>query len=271
MEDLIVRTKEPIRPNTDTSANITKSPGGAAANVAAWLAFFGKDVTFASCVGKNDAAAFSHEMKVQGIEPMLQVSEKPTGSIVVLVDGNNRSMLTDRGANDDLKLEEIDPRGFGIVYLSGYALLGKSSETVSAFIASCRRSNALVAIDPGSTGFIVDYGTAAFRELVISCDIALPNQEEEELLNLGGNLPLTIVTKGSMGAEAIWSSGQKIQIPAAEIDLVDPTGAGDAFAAGFLAALSESSGSIDSKSVETAIQAGIEAGGRAAHLVGARP
>lgn len=271
MEDLIVRPKETIRFNTDTAAVITRSPGGAAANVAAWLAFLGKEVSFASCVGESDAISLAHEMKVQGIEPILQVSEKPTGSLVVLVDGDSRSMLTDRGANDDLKLEEIDPKGFGIIYLSGYALLGKTSDAVAAFIGRCKSVGALISIDPGSTGFISDYGTASFRELVASCDISLPNQEEENLLGLSGKMPLTIITKGPLGSEAVWANGERIQQPAAEIELVDPTGAGDAFAAGFLAEMAESSNPLSKATVEQALRNGVQVGGRAAHLVGARP
>jgi len=237
IEDLIVIPEETIRPNTDTKAQIQKSMGGQAANVAAWVSHNGAAVSFVGCVGSADVVKLEQELTAQGIKSSLQSSSKPTGSLVVLVDGQSRSMLTDRGANQDLDLEKIDPTGFGVVYISGYSLLGRSLEQVSAFASKVKAAGALLAIDPGSYGFINDHGVDSFRELISLADIAFPNREEQDLLELSGKVRLNVVTSGHLGAKAYTSDGELIEVASIGSKLRDPTGAGDAFCGGFLAQL----------------------------------
>ena len=273
IEDLIVIPEESIRPNTDTKAQIQKSMGGQAANVAAWASHKGASVSFVGCVGRSDIVKLEQDLKTQGVSSQLQTSAKPTGSLVVLVDGQTRSMLTDRGANQDLDLAKIDPMGFGIVYVSGYSLLGRSLEEVSAFATKVKAAGAILAIDPGSYGFINDHGVESFRELICLADIAFPNQEEHDLLGLSGKVKLNVVTAGHLGAKAHKSDGELIEVASIGSSLVDPTGAGDAFCGGFLAQLvqEESFEELGSEAVANALRAGAEAGSQAVATMGARP
>jgi sugar/nucleoside kinase (ribokinase family) len=273
IEDLIVIPEESIRPNTDTKAQIQKSMGGQAANVASWIAHNDADASFVGCVGSTDLVKLEQDLRAQGIESRLQSSSKPTGSLVVLVDGQSRSMLTDRGANKDLDLTKIDPTGFEVVYVSGYSLLGRSQEEVSAFAAKVKSTGTLLAIDPGSYGFINDHGVESFRELMKLADIAFPNQEEEDLLGLSGKVRLNVVTSGHLGAKAFLGDGGLIEVASISSNLVDPTGAGDAFCGGFLAQLVKEPGSkeLSAEAVENALGAGAEAGSQAVGLMGARP
>lgn len=273
IEDLIVIPEESIRPNTDTKAQIQKSMGGQAANVAAWIAHNGADASFVGCVGSTDLVKLEQDLRAQGIESRLQSSSKPTGSLVVLVDGQSRSMLTDRGANKDLDLAKIDPTNFQVVYVSGYSLLGRSLEEVSAFAAKVKSTGALLAIDPGSYGFINDHGVESFRGLMKLADIAFPNQEEEDLLGLSGKVRLNVVTSGHLGAKALTADGGLIEVASISSNLVDPTGAGDAFCGGFLAQLVKEPGSqeLSAEAVANALRAGAEAGSQAVGLMGARP
>ena len=273
IEDLIVIPEESIRPNTDTKAQIQKSMGGQAANVAAWASHKGASVSFVGCVGRSDIVKLEQDLKTQGISSQLQSSAKPTGSLVVLVDGQTRSMLTDRGANQDLDLAKIDPMGFGIVYVSGYSLLGRSLEEVSTFATKVKTAGALLAIDPGSYGFINDHGVESFRELICLADIAFPNQEEHDLLGLSGKVKLNVVTAGHLGAKAHKSDGELIEVASIGSSLVDPTGAGDAFCGGFLAQLvqEESFEELGLEAVANALRAGAEAGSQAVATMGARP
>lgn len=273
IEDLIVIPEESIRPNTDTKAQIQKSMGGQAANVAAWIAHNGADASFVGCVGSTDLVKLEQDLRAQGIESRLQSSSKPTGSLVVLVDGQSRSMLTDRGANKDLDLAKIDPTNFQVVYVSGYSLLGRYLEEVSAFAAKVKSTGALLAIDPGSYGFINDHGVESFRGLMKLADIAFPNQEEEDLLGLSGKVRLNVVTSGHLGAKAYLGDGGLIEVASISSKLVDPTGAGDAFCGGFLAQLVKEPGSqeLSAEAVANALRAGAEAGSQAVGLMGARP
>ena len=273
IEDLIVIPEESIRPNTDTKAQIQKSMGGQAANVAAWVSHKGAAVSFVGCVGSADVGKLEQDLKSQGIHSQLQTSTKPTGSLVVLVDGQTRSMLTDRGANQDLDLAKIDPTGFGVVYVSGYSLLGRSLEQVSLFASKVKAAGALLAIDPGSYGFIKDHGVDSFRELIGLADIAFPNQEEQDLLELSGTVRLNVVTSGHLGAKAYTSDGKFIEVASIGSKLVDPTGAGDAFCGGFLARLVQEPGfqELPAEAVASALRAGSEAGSEAVAIMGARP
>ena len=273
IEDVIVIPESEIRPNTDTKSAIHKSMGGQAANVASWLAFFGVQTRFVGCVGLTDVRKLETELDQIGIEAALQSSAKPTGSLVVLVQGASRSMLTDRGANLDLNLRAIDPSGFAAVYLSGYSLLGRGLDEIKDFAARVRQAGAVLAIDPGSYGFIEDHGVDLFKKLISEADVIFPNLEEDQLLGLSVDVALRIVTKGQNGAEAHWASGQSVEVAGLETESIDPTGAGDAFCAGFLARLVAVEGFSDLRPemVQMALESGVEAGSKAVQLVGARP
>ena len=273
IEDVIVIPESEIRPNTDTNSSIQKSMGGQAANVASWLAFLGVQTRFVGCVGLSDVRKLAAELEQNGIEAALQSSAKPTGSLVVLVQGASRSMLTDRGANLDLNLRLIDPTGFAAVYLSGYSLFGRALGEIKDFAARVKQAGALLAIDPGSYGYIKDHGLEDFKELISEADLIFPNLEEDQLLGLSGVVALNVVTKGQSGAEAHWASGQSVEVAGLATESIDPTGAGDAFCAGFLASLVAGEGFQDlaPEMVQMALKSGVEAGSKAVQLVGARP
>ena len=273
IEDVIVIPESVIRPNTDTNSAIHKSMGGQAANVASWLAFLGVQTRFVGCVGLSDVRKLEAELDQIGIEAALQSSAKTTGSLVVLVQGASRSMLTDRGANLDLNLRSIDPTGFAAVYLSGYSLFGRALGEIKDFAARVKQAGALLAIDPGSYGYIKDHGLEDFIELISEADLIFPNLEEDQLLGLSGLVALNVVTKGQNGAEAHWASGQSVEVAGLVTESIDPTGAGDAFCAGFLASLVAGEGfqELGPELVQMALKSGVEAGSKAVQLVGARP
>ncbi len=273
IEDLIVIPESALRPNTDTNASIRKTMGGQAANVASWLSYLGVQTRFVGCVGLSDVKKLDSELTQHGIQTELQSSAKPTGSLVVLVQGDSRSMLTDRGANQDLDLATIDPTGFSIVYLSGYSLLGRSFEVMKTFADRVRASGALLAIDPGSYGYIKDHGVELLQKLLALSDLAFPNLEEEQLLELSAKVPLTVTTLGHNGARATWADGESLELAGAAVESIDPTGAGDAFCAGFLARLVAEEGfqKLGKDSVRKALESGVMTGSKAVALIGARP
>jgi sugar/nucleoside kinase (ribokinase family) len=273
IEDVVVIPESAIRENTDTKSAIHKSMGGQAANVASWLSHLGTETTLVGCVGASDIEKLDSELSKRGIQTALQSSSKPTGSLVVLVQGESRSMLTDRGANLDLNLRDIDPTGFLAVYLSGYSLLGRSIDGMTEFASRVKQAGAVLAIDPGSYGFIRDHGVEEFKELLCLADLVFPNLEEEQLLKLRGQLPLTVVTNGQAGALAVWADGQILELPGETAKTIDPTGAGDAFCAGFLGRLiaQPKFQNLPLEAVRQALETGISAGSQAVRLVGARP
>jgi len=277
IDDILVRPKAPLRPDTDVASEIISKPGGSAANFACWMASLRKDVNFVGRVGQNDLVRHTENLKDFGVIPNLQSeSEKATGSIVVLVEGQHRTFLTDRGANQNLDVSKIDDSLFGdLVYLSGYSLLSLSKDAVQGLIARAHDLGSKVACDPGSAGFIQDFGVKNFLEALAGVDILLPNLEEGRLLSgedradlitgfLAERFETVALTMGVEGC-AVQSGNLFESVPAISAEVVDPTGAGDAFSAGFL------DGLLSSKSLSEAASSGVKLGAKAVTLLGGRP
>ncbi len=266
IDDIIVVPSGEIRNNTDTNATIEQTLGGSASNVASWAANQSASVTFVGCVSANDVDRVTQQFESFGVHCDLQTSERNTGSLVVLVQSANRSMLTDRGANQDLNLDELTEHklaAYKYVYLSGYANLNKTVEEVQSFIERAHQAGALVVIDPGSTGFIKDYGISKFKSAVSGVDILLPNHEEFELL--GNIAETTLVTKGDQGVDHYIDGVLSENFSAPVVESIDPTGAGDSFAGGLIAGLA------NGLEMRNAIAAGINCAAMAVTTIGARP
>ena len=267
IDDIIVVPTGPIRANTDTNASIRQTLGGSASNMASWAAHEGADVTFIGCVGSSDEQRVSKEFERFGVHPELQTSSLPTGSLVVLVEGASRSMLTDRGANKELSLESLTIEylsDYSYVFLSGYTLFGRSEAEIKNFIFRVQDAGALLAIDPGSTGYIKDFGVQEFKAAINGVDILLPNEEEFELLTTEGS-HITIVTKGSDGVDLHIEGIKTTSFDAVEVQAVDPTGAGDAFAGALIANLAKG------EELHSAIANATETAAKAVTSIGARP
>ena len=268
IDDIIVVPEGQVRANTDTNAQITQTLGGSASNMASWASHEGAEVTFIGCVGSSDQDRVTKEFESFGVHTQLQTSETlKTGSLVVLVEGASRSMLTDRGANKELSLEELTIEylsDFSYVFLSGYTLFGRSEAEIKNFIFRVQDAGALLAIDPGSSGYIKDFGVEEFKACVDGVDILLPNDEEFELLSTEAS-HITIVTKGSNGVDLYIEGIKTNSFEAEKVTAIDPTGAGDAFAGSLIANLS--------KGVElhSAIENATKTAAKAVTTIGARP
>ena len=268
IDDIIVVPESAIRTNTDTNASIRQTLGGSASNMASWAAHDGADVTFIGCVSSSDELRVSKEFEGFGVHTELQTSASlPTGSLVVLVEGASRSMLTDRGANKELSLESLTIdylSDYSYVYLSGYTLFGRSEAEIKNFIFRVQDAGALLAIDPGSTGYIKDFGVEAFKAAISGVDILLPNEEEFDLLTTEGS-HITIVTKGPNGADLYIEGIKTSSFDAIEVNAIDPTGAGDAFAGSLLAHLAKG------EELNAAIAMATKIAAKAVTSIGARP
>lgn len=238
-------------PGSDRPAAISTRGGGAGANVAIHLARLGVHVTLAGCIGNDPAGAvLAAELAGAGVRPVLRtVDGEPTGTIVSLVEpSGQRSMLADRGANLRLRPEDVPtPAPGGHLHLSGYTLLDPGPRAAGlAALASAVAAGCTVSLDPASTGPLAQYGIERWLADTASATILLPNAEEARLLTgctdvgdaahaLARRHRIAAVSLGADGA--LWASGDSlVHRPAHPTDVVDTTGAGDAFAAGLLAA-----------------------------------
>jgi sugar/nucleoside kinase (ribokinase family) len=238
-------------PGSDRPAVIRARGGGAGANVAVHLARLGVPVVLAGCVGDDQAGtALVAELAAEGVRSSVRaVPGRATGTIVSLVEPDGqRSMLADRGANLDLRPDDVPrPVRGGHLHLSGYTLLDPGPRAAGlAALAAATGAGATISLDPASTGPLARYGVDRWLADTAGATILLPNADEVRLLTgcadpevagraLAARYPIVAVSLGADGA--LWASGDVlVHRPAHPTVVIDTTGAGDAFAAGLLAA-----------------------------------
>jgi len=253
VQDIVVSCAEAWRHATDTQCRIHTLRGGSAANVAAFAA--PRCATrFIGCVGDDVAGrALVAELESHAVDVRVQVRGE-TGVVVVIVgvDGE-RSMFPSRGASG--QLQAIAPEWLDdvrLLHVTGYSL--QAEPAASSVIDATRRVRAAggrVCLDASSAGMIAHCGVDTFRARVLELgpDIISANRDEAELLQLtvdgGAGAFLTrladtiVIARAGANPTCIWRGNKRVaEVPVPPIaEVRDLTGAGDAFNAGFLAAL----------------------------------
>jgi ribokinase len=249
--DVVVVLAGTPAPGSDRPAAIRTRGGGAGANVAVHLARLGTPVVLAGCVGDDPAGAgLAAELSGAGVRLALRrVPGTATGTIVSLVEPDGqRSMIADRGANLALQPEDVPaPTSGGHLHLSGYTVLDPRPRAAGlAALEAAVAAGCTVSVDPASTGPLRNYGVDRWLSDTAGATVLLPNADEALLLTgcadltdaaraLAARHPVVAVSLGAEGA--LWASGGVlVHRPAHPTEVVDTTGAGDAFAAGLLAA-----------------------------------
>jgi sugar/nucleoside kinase (ribokinase family) len=194
------------------------------------------------------------------------VGSGTTGVVVSVVHGGDRSLASDRGVAPSLAPEELEPAWLScdVLHLSGYALLREPIATTALLAARlARERGARVSVDVAAWTEIRSYGPVQFRELLdeLEPDVLFATEAEWELL--GGaylTAPVGVLKRGARGC-SVFTADAKLDFAAVDVEVVDPTGAGDALAAGFLVG----------GSLEEAARRGIEAAARCVAKVGSLP
>lgn len=282
MTDIIVVPEGPLVRGSDRRAAIRSRPGGSGANQAVWLGAMGAPVKFAARVGAADRAQLDVHFRFWGVEAVLAPdTEAPSGVLVTIVDPDGeRSFLTDRGANLTLSPADLPPAlldGARHVACSGYSYFAERPRSaVRGFVALARERQVKTSIDPASVGFLREVGVEAFLSWTEGADLLFANREEAETLSgasgpddqmriLGRRFARVVLKRGAEGAAVGDTNGIAFTLPAPAVEVRDTSGAGDAFAAGFLAA------ELRGEQPEACLAAGIAAGSRAVQTVGAQP
>ncbi|HIA27398.1 MAG TPA: carbohydrate kinase family protein [Planctomycetes bacterium] len=225
--------------------------GGCAANAAVGLARLGHRVSLASSLGDDVLGRFLHDqLKRERVgESYLSTSAStPTGATLVInVEDEDRRFISAVGANDDPWPEKISSEAVAsakVVSVHGFGLARRPSvEDVERIFTIAREQECLTLLDviavPG------DDLVGALKRILPLTDVFMPNDDEGRrvtalddpveqaaaLRDFGAET--VVVTCGERGLVAVTGDGT-LSLPAAGVELVDSTGCGDAFAAGFL-------------------------------------
>jgi len=225
--------------------------GGSVANAINGIANLGIPCGFLGTVGRDELGKlFEEEQKNQGISPLLIHSDLPTGRAVGLVEPDGeRTFATYLGAASELHPEDISQerlQGFDIFFVEGYLVYNHALITAAAVAA--KTAGLTIALDLASYN-VVEANLNLLNELVDNfVDIVFANEEEakaftgmeplEAVANLAGRCDIAVVKIGKEGAY-IQQGTHLYHVPAAGDLVVDTTGAGDFFAAGFLSGIAK--------------------------------
>ena len=245
IEDVVVWLSAEPNLGTDTDSIIQRTRGGSAANVAMFAALTGTESRFIGQVG-NDVLGqqLCSALQRAGVDVCV-VSEGRTGSIVVLVQPNGeRTFLTDRGVASHHSLVDASlMANVGVLHVPSYSLVTEPLASTSLlYIKAAQSLGAVISVDASSTSVLEYFGVARYKSLIqsIQPQVFLCNEDEAGLLGLGATeaMPgaaLTVVKRGAHSTLSISQNNKHCEVAVAPVaNIVDTTGAGDAFAAGFL-------------------------------------
>ncbi len=230
--------------------NIKIATGGSVANAINGIAALGAVCGYVGAIGQDELGSqFKNEMIKRGIEVVLKEIGLPTGNAVGFVspDGE-RTFATYLGAAVEMGPDDITPElfaGYDLFFIEGYLVFNHA--LIMAAASAAKSAGLIIALDLASFN-VVEANLDILNELVDNyIDVVFANEEEAKsftgmvpeaaLGNLAGRCDIAIVKVGKEGA-FVQQGAQKWHIPTNLVEtVIDTTGAGDFFAAGFLAGL----------------------------------
>ncbi|WP_234730524.1 adenosine kinase [Acidocella facilis] len=276
--------------DADTATRLTEAmqgghsaSGGSAANSCAVAAALGARVAFLGKVAKDEMGeVFRREIAGVGVHyatPALEAPVPTARCLILVTPDGQRTMNTYLGAGGEFALHDIDETIIAaskVTYLEGYLFDPPAAQ--SAFIEAARMARAAgqeVALSL-SDAFCVDRHREGFKRLIAEgvdilfaneteiCSLYEVNSFEEAATRAALDVKIAVLTRSEQGS-LILRGEESVLIPAEEVALVDSTGAGDAYAAGFLTAYTRGQG------LEAAGKLGTKAAALAIARIGARP
>ncbi len=285
MTDTVAHATAPLARGSDTPATVTMHGGGSGANIASWLAVDGAEVAFVGRRGA-DIAGRNRDMELMGygVDARLVMDpERPTGTCVVMITHKgDHTLLSDPGANaalsaDDLPRDLFAPSSH--LHVSGYTLLNAGSRrAVLAAMGLAHQAGMTVSVDGASAAPLSRVGAEPFLQLTNGAALLFVNPEQGKVLTgrddasqaarvLNAWYPHVVMKLGADGA-MMYAGGrpEPVRVSAPPVEhVLDRTGAGDAFIAGFLPPW------LDKKPAHEALASGCRLAASALSLVGARP
>lgn len=258
---------EALKRGGDVHGRVLLQPGGTSANAAVWGAWAGASTRVLGRVGDDlQGRTVCGALAEQAVDAAVTVDrEAPTGTMLVVHEPGERSMVADRGANARLVPDDLPSTiEAGAVLVSGYLLLQEPGHDAAlAAFARARPRSGLLAIEAASWPLVKAFGVDRFLEETSAATALLTNEREAEVLTgrtgasaasrLGERYRLAAVKMDGRGAVLCWD-GDVLSAPAEPVAEIDPTGAGDAFDGVLLAMLAR--GAAPEDALDRACHAG---------------
>lgn len=250
--DLVASVPERPQAGGDSEISVLeRHPGGSAANFAVAMARLGISTGLISKVGSDEGGRFLRDgLKREGVDvSYLRQEDGASGTVFVIVDKKGqRTMLSFRGVNVRLLPEEI-PREYiadsRLLHVSGYSLVhAPQCDAALTAMKYAKETNVRISFDPSPLVHLV--GRKVLVEALGLVDVLLPSEAEAKYLSRKKNLRnagRTILEKGTsivamkLGPKGclVMNEHDEFRVPAFKVKMIDTTGAGDAYNAGFLA------------------------------------
>lgn len=246
IEDVVVQLRDHMQPDSDTPATIVRRRGGSAANVAYFAAKLEGRSRFVGCVGADPLGdSLITQLTQHGVEVRGERRGR-TGSIVVLATTDGvRTMLTDRGNATDLSSSDSTwLNDITTLHLPLYSFSHEPiSSVVHALVREAQTRGVVVSVDLSSVTLIAQLGAPAVQRLLTDVGPDILFCTNAEAMAAGVNpqhrhgAHLVVVKDGANPVVAFGDGTTETHYPVHIVaDVVDGTGAGDAFAAAFLTA-----------------------------------
>lgn len=238
--DFILKVPQFVEPDGEMYIEeVKKIPGGSALNFAVKTALNGLNTGIIAKIGNDHhGQIISHKLSQKGVDTSRIIKiEPPTGMSFISVDNNGkRSMYSFMGANEKLDLCKDD-----FEYINSAEILHLSGTYWEVAYDAAKSANTL-SFAPGA--LLSTFGIDKLEPVLSNTDILFLNEKEVEILTglefnpginflTGYGIPLLVVTLGDKGS-ILFTKNQIIKCPSRKIQVLDTTGAGDAFAAGFI-------------------------------------
>ena len=267
VQDIGIVLERALEPDDDTPATITLGGGGQAANFCAWCAAVGEAVRLVTRVGDDETGRrLVADLESRGVEVRVVW---PTGAIAVLIDSaGHRTMATQRGASVGLSASDLEAGWFrdaGLLHIPAYSLfLEPIASATRAAIELVREAGGMLAVDLSSAAGLRAYGPSRMAYVLarMKPEVLFATKTEADTLAVPLE-SLAQVPVLKLGAAGVRVFGRDIAAP--QVHAVDPTGAGDAFAASFCAAWLHGSSPVE------AAERGVLAASQSVAVAGARP
>ncbi len=253
--DLVKGTMTLVDPDRAATIYDSMGPGievsgGSAANTAAGFASLGGSAAFVGKVADDELGRiFTHDLRATGVAfstpPRPAVGAGTARSLILVTRDAERTMNTCLGVAAELSPADVDEESVAaarLVYLEGYLIgVPSAGEALATAVAAARRAGTRVVLSL-SDPMWVQINRPAFLALLPDVDVLLGNEAEVLVLTGAGSLdaaldqlsvPVVAITRGA-GGVVVTDGKERESVPAEAVaEVVDTTGAGDLFAAGF--------------------------------------